>query len=194
MQTTTTSIRPLAVLRRSSTGADVRLLQQALNVANSVRALSLTTLVVDGIFGSRTESVVRQFQGLQNLRVDGIVGIRTWMALLPSALSLGITQDANIKPFRVEFLPSTRSTVIQMGSVRGDIEIYAVNARARQRMQLEITSPESNALVTAIVAPDGTRVEQVSDGFFGLNLTGDYFIVVEKDRGNATYQLSISIR
>jgi peptidoglycan hydrolase-like protein with peptidoglycan-binding domain len=33
---------------------------------------------VDGIFGSKTESGVKTFQGDQGLVVDGIVGPATW--------------------------------------------------------------------------------------------------------------------
>ena len=56
-------------VRRGSTGADVRLLQERLNIA------------VDGIFGPITESAVRAFQRANGLQVDGIVGPATWAAL-----------------------------------------------------------------------------------------------------------------
>ena len=61
-------VRPL--LRRGSRGAAVRTLQQRLG-----------GLVVDGIFGPRTEARVRAFQQRNRLVVDGIVGPRTWAAL-----------------------------------------------------------------------------------------------------------------
>ena len=61
-------VRPL--LRRGSRGAAVRTLQQRLG-----------GLVVDGIFGPRTEARVRAFQQRNGLVVDGIVGPRTWAAL-----------------------------------------------------------------------------------------------------------------
>ena len=38
---------------------------------------------IDGIFGSKTESSVIQFQRQNSLAGDGIVGARTWRALRP---------------------------------------------------------------------------------------------------------------
>jgi murein L,D-transpeptidase YcbB/YkuD len=35
----------------------------------------------DGVFGRRTESAVKQFQGDKGLAADGIVGPQTWAAL-----------------------------------------------------------------------------------------------------------------
>jgi murein L,D-transpeptidase YcbB/YkuD len=40
-------------------------------------------VVVDGIFGPRTEAAVRRAQCDLGLRVDGIVGPRTWRGLIP---------------------------------------------------------------------------------------------------------------
>jgi hypothetical protein len=39
-------------------------------------------LIVDGIFGARTNSALRNFQARHGLVVDGIVGPRTWSSLL----------------------------------------------------------------------------------------------------------------
>jgi peptidoglycan hydrolase-like protein with peptidoglycan-binding domain len=39
-------------------------------------------VVVDGIFGPRTENAVGEFQGARGLVVDGIVGPQTWRALI----------------------------------------------------------------------------------------------------------------
>jgi peptidoglycan hydrolase-like protein with peptidoglycan-binding domain len=62
-------------LRAGSTGPAVRRLQRAL------RRTPDLSLVVDGVFGSRTDAAVRLFQGTQGLAVDGIVGPATWSAL-----------------------------------------------------------------------------------------------------------------
>lgn len=67
--------RPL--LRTGSRGHDVSDLQGRLN-SSKVRA----GIGVDGIFGPRTKRAVEQFQRLERLSVDGIVGPCTWSALL----------------------------------------------------------------------------------------------------------------
>ena len=35
----------------------------------------------DGVFGNQTDATVRQFQGRHDLKVDGMVGPKTWNAL-----------------------------------------------------------------------------------------------------------------
>jgi hypothetical protein len=57
----------VGMLRRGSTGANVRYLQAALG-----------GLKVDGQFGPITDRAVRAFQAAQGLKVDGIVGPITW--------------------------------------------------------------------------------------------------------------------
>lgn len=58
------------LLRYGDRGADVRLLQQQLNRHGA-------SLVVDGIFGPRTDAALRAFQRREGLVVDGIVGPKT---------------------------------------------------------------------------------------------------------------------
>lgn len=60
-------------LRRFSAGADVRVVQVA---------LGLTDEAADGLFGSRTERAVKEFQRQHGLLDDGIVGPATWNAIL----------------------------------------------------------------------------------------------------------------
>ncbi|MGE0710088.1 MAG: peptidoglycan-binding protein [Planctomycetota bacterium] len=63
------------LLRRGARGAAVGTLQRLLNER------ARESLVVDGVFGVRTEVAVRSFQGAQRLSVDGVVGPRTVAAL-----------------------------------------------------------------------------------------------------------------
>ena len=62
--------RLVGMLKRGSTGANVRYLQTALG-----------GLKVDGQFGPITDRAVRAFQSAKGLKVDGIVGPITWAAL-----------------------------------------------------------------------------------------------------------------
>lgn len=57
------------ILKRGSIGAEVKILQKALNIG------------VDGNFGAKTESAVKAFQKSKGLTSDGIVGNKTWIAL-----------------------------------------------------------------------------------------------------------------
>ena len=61
-------------IREGSRGEDVKRLQTLLNNEGY-------SLDVDGIFGEKTQSAVRQYQRNQGLDVDGIVGANTWSAL-----------------------------------------------------------------------------------------------------------------
>lgn len=66
----------MAALKRGSRGNEVRRLQRALVAAG-------IEVGVDGDFGPRTETAVKAFQRSKGLTVDGVVGPRTWEALLP---------------------------------------------------------------------------------------------------------------
>jgi peptidoglycan hydrolase-like protein with peptidoglycan-binding domain len=62
------------ILRRGSSGPRVKTLQYMLRGARD----AWRSLAVDGIFGPRTEEIVRAYQGFAGLTVDGIVGPQTW--------------------------------------------------------------------------------------------------------------------
>ena len=64
----------MANLKYGSSGSDVKELQTLLNQ----NGYSLDT---DGVFGSKTQAAVRDYQSKNNLAVDGIVGTNTWGAL-----------------------------------------------------------------------------------------------------------------
>lgn len=70
------SLSNYPLLRRSNRGNFVFLLQFILN---QTKAYNLS---VDGIFGSATENAVKNFQNINGLTADGIVGQNTWKSLL----------------------------------------------------------------------------------------------------------------
>lgn len=65
----------IPTIRRSAEGELVKTLQTRLN------EMTGANLTVDGKFGAKTEAAVIHFQGLHDLKDDGIVGPKTWAAL-----------------------------------------------------------------------------------------------------------------
>lgn len=79
----------IVTVQHGSTGPAVRAVQDQINFRNLRNG---HTLDVDGIFGPQTETAVRGFQRamateIPGFGVDGIVGPRTWQALVTEALS-----------------------------------------------------------------------------------------------------------
>ena len=72
----------MAVLvKRGHRGPQVSDIQKRLNLARTKRPSQYPPLVEDGIFGQNTGARVREFQAMNNLMVDGIVGPNTWHVL-----------------------------------------------------------------------------------------------------------------
>lgn len=80
--TSVTSQYPGYVLNIGSQGDSVRFIQSYLNAVNSYIGAGWPTLTVDGIYGSMTKQVVRNFQTKYNLKADGIVGRNTWAFII----------------------------------------------------------------------------------------------------------------
>lgn len=59
----------MRVLRKGSTGDDVKRIQRVLGVT------------VDGIFGTETEQALKQFQRKKGITVDGIFGNQSYQAM-----------------------------------------------------------------------------------------------------------------
>jgi len=70
-------------LRQASRGPSVVELQTRLNAwIIATPSSGSAVLVLDGVFGPKTDAAVRSFQRARGLVVDGIVGPKTWVALL----------------------------------------------------------------------------------------------------------------
>ena len=69
-------MKTMKTIKLNSTGFDVLYLQQLL------RMKGYTKIYDDGIFGPNTDAAVRNFQLVQGLVVDGIVGPNTWKKLI----------------------------------------------------------------------------------------------------------------
>ena len=66
-------------------GDDVKKLQEMLNATGNYN------LDVDGSFGPKTQSAVKDYQKQNNLKVDGIVGVNTWGSLTGGSNSAATT-------------------------------------------------------------------------------------------------------
>jgi peptidoglycan hydrolase-like protein with peptidoglycan-binding domain len=71
-------------LSLGATGESVARLQRALNDLRDLRS-SPAPLEIDGIFGPRTEQMVKAWQASEGVPVDGIVGPRTWSTSVHAA-------------------------------------------------------------------------------------------------------------
>ncbi|UWP58626.1 peptidoglycan-binding protein [Ruminococcus gauvreauii] len=66
-------------VRKGASGGITRLIQEKLS---NVYKIGIGTSGADGIFGKDTEAAVMEFQKQKGLSIDGIVGKKTWRALL----------------------------------------------------------------------------------------------------------------
>ena len=100
---------------------------------------------------------------------------------------------------RIKFQRGRTSTVINNAVLRDEIDQYILNARAGQKMKVDISSVEDNASFQ-ITGPDKTRVlpgagfdDDAKHWNGELPESGDYTIEVAPTRGNATYRLKVEI-
>jgi len=87
--TALTTPYPGGLYQRGSRGNNVKLIQQRLNITTN----PTPRLVEDGIFGTATYNAVTNFQRLNSLQVDGVVGENTWNKLfseliIPRAITI----------------------------------------------------------------------------------------------------------
>jgi hypothetical protein len=94
----------------------------------------------------------------------------------------------------MRFEHGTTSAVVESAVVRGTRDIYLLDAKRRQTMTVNITSPEKNA-VFDIEPPNGLILRQEATSWRGvLPATGDYKIIVGGTRGNTGYRLRVSVK
>jgi peptidoglycan hydrolase-like protein with peptidoglycan-binding domain len=114
-------IQPFPLIKEGDKNHPVETLQYLLRAHGS-------TVVVDGIFGVRTDAAVRAFQTSKHLIVDGLVGAHTWGALL-LPVSRGSTGDA-VRGVQEEFqyrnLSGDPSQGVQVDGIFGPLTDAAV--------------------------------------------------------------------
>ncbi len=151
--------RTLRLSSPAMTGSDVRLLQTLLN--DWARATGHTPLVVDGSFGSVTNSMVRSFQSANGLYVDGIAGPVTLNKLI-SVFTLGSTW---ISPYYRSLALS--SPTLSGGDVRALQQAYNGWARATGRSTLLEDGVFGSVTRTAIITFQNAESRLLADGVAG---------------------------
>jgi peptidoglycan hydrolase-like protein with peptidoglycan-binding domain len=114
-------IQPFPLVKEGDKNHPVETLQYLLRSHGNL-------VIVDGIFGVKTEAAVRNFQGSKGLTVDGLVGAHTWSALLVQ-VSAGSTGDA-VRGVQEEFqfrnLSGDPSRGVQIDGIFGPLTDAAV--------------------------------------------------------------------
>lgn len=104
------------------------------------------------------------------------------------------SSDATPPPIAIEFDPGAFETVVSGAAVRGERIVYSVGAAAEQTMIVSITSLEDNA-VFDLYSPAGSALAiEAMEVEISPTESGAYQLVVGGTRGNATYDLAVSIR
>lgn len=101
-----------STVRYGSRGEDVIALQMALNSAGY-------DLATDGIFGSKTQEAVRDYQSSKGLTVDGIVGANTWSALNSSNIPASAGGQVNSAESNAALTKQLESLIAQFNSTPG---------------------------------------------------------------------------
>ncbi len=134
------------------------------------------------------------------------------LLLAASVAAFASVAAAQEGPKAIRFARGATSATIEGAVVRGDRDLYTLDARAGQAAQFRISSAERNA-VFQIYAPgavhnlrdgvhevDGTALpgagetDDATTWSGRLPATGAYLIVVGGTRGNASYRLAVTVR
>ncbi|WP_413167297.1 hypothetical protein ACL6C3_11445 [Capilliphycus salinus ALCB114379] len=95
---------------------------------------------------------------------------------------------------RIRFSRGADSATVENSVVRGSRDVYLLDAKGGQKMDVNISSLEKNA-VFDIMAPNGEILNsEETQSSLTLPATGRYEIIVGGTRGNASYKLNVKIR
>ena len=75
-------VYPGTPLRQGSYGSEVARMQKYLDALRAAKYPTLGYLTIDGKYGSATASTVMQYQVLNGLTMDGVIGQNTWNAIV----------------------------------------------------------------------------------------------------------------
>ena len=128
------------LLKKGSTGSDVKTLQELLNQFGAA-------LAVDGDFGSKTESAVKAFQKKAGLKQDGKYGDQTHAALMAAIADNDVGQQTQTEP---ESEPEqTSGTKVKIVCESGTVNIRVGNGTDYGRISAVKDGTEFEYVATA---------------------------------------------
>jgi hypothetical protein len=117
----------------------------------------------------------------------------------PGMVGRAAAEESDAIPIKIRFDQGASSKDISGAVIRGERSLYSIDARSGQRLSLNISSVEDNAVFE--VYQPGARVvggkplaADTNSWSDMLPVTGTYLVVVGPTRGNATYTLRVTIR
>lgn len=146
---------PGTVLQIGSYGSDVSRMQEYLNAIGTAFYPQLAKLSVDGIFGQQTQMIVKEYQALEGLTVDGKIGPNTWDSIVTKYnsisgggeqvwpgfdLTYGVTGDDVIYMQALLNIIQSIYTAINKLTIDGDFEGNTEAATRRFQEQFGLTA------------------------------------------------------
>ena len=146
---------PYPTLQLNSQGANVTLLQ------NLLKEHGFYLIAVDTVFGSGTDAAVRQFQTVEGLTVDGVVGQSTWTALFKNS------SYVSMKPgrFYVDSFQKKNEYFVA--------ECIALNYAANPKGKHTYTNLSMNQIIGFVASDSGLKPVTSSEGSFIVGTTQD---------------------
>ena len=127
-----------------------------------------------------------------------IAGTKLAIAIICALAVISVSAEG-VKQ-KIRFARGASSTTVKGAVVRGDQDRYYVGAKKGQTMSLRISSLESNAVFQVYSPGEAQTLPGAGEGDDATNWSGElpedgeYVIVVGGTRGNATYNLKVSIQ
>lgn len=94
---------------------------------------------------------------------------------------------------RVSFDAGATSATVSNAVILGEADRYTLEVSGGQQMTVSITSLEDNAAVDVVSDSGLVLAVEVTSSEIFLPHSGDYFVIVSGTRGNATYDLTVTI-
>jgi hypothetical protein len=112
----------------------------------------------------------------------------------PGSQASPAANPASSVPETVSFAPGSSATTLKGAVIRGERKTYILNAAKNQTMTIDIGAIENNA-VFDLIGPDGKTLKQEASSVTQvLPANGNYQIIIGGTRGNASYDLTVSIK